>query len=259
MALAAGAGSRLAPITDAVPKALCPVATVPLVELALQRLASVGADAAVNVHHHADQIAAAVGGRAHLSHERERALGTAGALGRLRSWIDGRPAVVVNADTWCPSGLDELVAGWDGERVRVLVPGDEPFGPRSAVVGTLLPPAVVDDLDDVPSGLYELVWRPAQEAGHLEVVPHPGPWADCGTPARLLEANLVAIGTRSVVAPGVRVAGRVVRSAVSAPAQIDGEVTDSVVFPGGIVGPDEQLRLAIRWVDLQGRQQTLQP
>ncbi len=259
VALAAGAGSRLAPITDTVPKALCPVATVPLVDLALERLRSVGADPAVNVHHHADTIAAAVAGRAHVSHERERALGTAGAVGRLRGWIDGRPVVVVNADTWCPGGLDGLLDGWDGRRVRVLVPGGEGFGPDSAVVGTLLPWAVVDGLDDRPSGLYEVVWRQCQQAGALEVVPHRGPWADCGTPARLLEANLSAIGSGSVIAPGARVRGRVTRSCVSAPARVDGDVTESVILPGGEVEPGQHLRRSIRWIDRHGRQQTLQP
>ena len=49
--LAAGAGTRLRPLTDELPKALCPVGGVPLVDLALDRLASLGIRAcAVNVH-----------------------------------------------------------------------------------------------------------------------------------------------------------------------------------------------------------------
>ena len=118
VALAAGAGSRLAPITDTIPKPLCTVAAETLLDLALARLATVDAEAAVNVHHGAGIIRASVGNRAHVEHEVEEALGTAGAVANLRPFIDGRATVVVNGDTWCPGGLDALVDGWDGERVR---------------------------------------------------------------------------------------------------------------------------------------------
>src|SRR3954469_6391145 len=86
--LAAGAGSRLRPLTLVRPKPLCPVGGVPLVDLALARLAPVGGERAVNVHHGREAMEAHLRGRVHLSVERERALGTAGALGALRDWLD---------------------------------------------------------------------------------------------------------------------------------------------------------------------------
>src|SRR3954452_15402535 len=82
--LAAGAGTRLRPLTRLVPKALCPVGNVPLADLSLARLARVAGDGAehlaINAHHHADQIAEHTAGRAHLSVEQPEALGTAGAV-----------------------------------------------------------------------------------------------------------------------------------------------------------------------------------
>ena len=49
--LAAGSGTRLRPLTLELPKALCPVGDVPLVDLALERLRRLGiSDLAVNVH-----------------------------------------------------------------------------------------------------------------------------------------------------------------------------------------------------------------
>ena len=40
--LAAGEGQRLRPLTELVPKALCPIGNVPLLDLALRRLAGLG-------------------------------------------------------------------------------------------------------------------------------------------------------------------------------------------------------------------------
>lgn len=52
MVFAAGLGTRLAPLTDTVPKALIEVGGRPLLEIVLARLARAGVDAAVvNVHH----------------------------------------------------------------------------------------------------------------------------------------------------------------------------------------------------------------
>ena len=83
MVLAAGLGRRLQPLTRSRPKALCPVGDVPLVDLALQRVAPVAAGpaaVAVNVHHHREAMEAHLGDRVHLSIEAGEPLGTAGAL-----------------------------------------------------------------------------------------------------------------------------------------------------------------------------------
>jgi MurNAc alpha-1-phosphate uridylyltransferase len=232
LVLAAGAGTRLRPLTDRRPKALCPVDGVPLVDLAVDRVRSVVDDVAVNVHHGRDALLAHLGDRVHVSVEEPDALGTAGAVGALRGWIDGRATVIANADTWCGDGMAALVDGWDGERVRVLVPGGGPLGPRSLIAGSLLPWTLARDLAAEPAGLYESVWRGAVAAGRLETVALEGPFVDCGTPAAYLAANLAASGGRSVVAPGARVEGRLVRS---------------VCWEDAVVSPGETLVDAIRF------------
>jgi MurNAc alpha-1-phosphate uridylyltransferase len=229
--LAAGVGERLRPLTLLLPKALCPVANVPLVDLAIARVAPSVGEIAVNVHHHRAALEEHVAGRVHCSVEDEP-LGTAGALGRLRGWLDGRAVVVVNADAWCPGGVEPLLAGWDGERTRVLVVGDDRLAPDSLVAGALLPWPAVAALAAEPSGLYETTWAAAMEAGRLEVVRHDGPFVDCGTPGDYLRANLQASGGASVVAEGATVAGALVRS---------------VVWSGASVRAGERLVDAIRY------------
>lgn len=251
--LAAGAGTRLAPLTRLRPKALCPVGNVPLVDLAIDRArAAVAADAvAVNVHHGREQLEAHLCSHGvHVSVEEAQALGTAGAIGHLRSWLDGRPALILNADAWCQPDLAAFVEGWDGTRVRMLVPGDQPFGPRSGVVASLLPAADAARLDPVPSGLWEVCWRDRLAAGMLETVAYRGPFVDCGTPAQYLDANLQAISLAggSIIdsTAAIRPSATIGQSSIGAGAEVDGAVHASVVWPGATVRPGEQLDRAIR-------------
>jgi NDP-sugar pyrophosphorylase family protein len=229
--LAAGAGTRLRPLTDERPKAMCPVGGRPLVDLAIARVRAVTDSVAVNVHHGRDVLEAHLGGRVHVSVEADRVLGTAGALGRLRGWIDRRPTLVVNADGWCEGGLEHLVEGWDGRTVRLLVPGGGPFGPSAPVAGALLPWSDVATFDAVPSGLFDVSWRPAARAGRIELVGHDGAFVDCGTPGSYLRANLMASGGAPVIAPD---------------AIVEGTVERSVVWPGAQVRVGERLVDAVR-------------
>jgi MurNAc alpha-1-phosphate uridylyltransferase len=254
--LAAGAGTRLRPLTRLRPKPLCPVANVPLVDLALERvIAAVGSsgDVAVNVHHGRELLEAhlTVSG-VHVSIEEEQALGTAGAVGFLRPWLDGRAALVVNADTWCTADLRTFVDGWDGERVRVMVAGDDPFGPHSRIVASLLPWAEIERFEAVPSGLYEVCWRGLAANDAIDTVAFAGDFLDCGTPAQYLDANRRAIvraaGEGSVIHPSARLADDAIveRSAIGAGTDTRGTVVDSVVWDGATVHEHERLARAIR-------------
>ncbi len=229
--LAAGAGIRLRPLTLLRPKPLCPVGNAALVDHVIARLRTVTGSLAVNVHHGREVIIEHLAGRAHLSIEADRPLGTAGALGRLRPWIDGRPTVVLNGDTWSSGGLDGLLDGWDGGRVRILVVGDGPLTPRTPVAAALMPWAEVAKLDAEPSGLYERSWGALSEAGLVETLPLEGQLIDCGTPAGYLAANLAESDGRSVIGAG---------------AVVDGAVTRSVVWPDAVVEAREDLVDAIR-------------
>jgi len=259
--LAAGAGERLKPLSCVRPKALCPVGNVSLVDLALARVVGAIGDpsaVAVNVHHGRPQMEAHFEATSvHLSIEIDEALGTAGALGHLRPWLDGRAALVVNADAWCGADLGAFVDEWDRTRVRVMVHGDEPFGPRSRIVASLMPSSAIASFESVPSGLYERCWRGAAERGDLETVPYDGRFVDCGTPGQYLEANLLAAelaAPRGLAAPPTLVhptaivdARAVVEhSVVGEGAVVAGHVVDSVVWDGGHVGAHESLRRAVR-------------
>jgi hypothetical protein len=233
--LAAGAGTRLRPLTDIQPKALCPIADVPLVDLALERVTNLTTDVAVNAHHRAATLAAHLDGRTYVSTE-PSALGTAGALGNLRTWIDGRDVLVHNVDSWHDADLERFVAGWDRARPRLLtvehyVPAD--FGTRLYAGVALLPWHEVANLPAEPAGLYEVSWR-HREPEDLELIDHPGAFFDCGVPARYLAANLAASGGATVVSSDARVEGTAVRS---------------VVWAGARVWPREELRDAIRATD----------
>lgn len=247
--LAAGAGTRLRPLTALRPKALCPVGTVPLLDLALARLAPLAGDgpAALAVNAHAEAFAGAVAGhvegRAHVSVEPGEALGTAGALGALRGWLDGRHVAVTNADAYLPGGLGALARGWDGTRSRLLCapvagPGDFPsVRPGLRYVGAcLLAWPAVARFEATPTGLYEVLWRDEARAGGLELVTLAEVGAgsvaiDCGTPADYLAANLHASGGGNVVDPSAVVEGRLERC---------------VVWDGAWVGPGEHLVDAVR-------------
>lgn len=261
--LAAGEGTRLRPLTERVPKALCPVGNVPLLDRALARLAGLGLTGpdrvAVNACYLGEQVVARVGDRAHLSVEPGDPLGTAGGVGNLRDWIAGRGVLVGNADAYlhhpaAAPGPDiaALLRGWDGESVRLLgQPAADPAAPGTfdghAFTGfSLLPWRLVRDLPAEFGDLVRAVWRPAEAAGALTVVPYAGTFYDTGTPADYLAANLHAAGTGSLVDPTATVTGRCHRSVIGAGATVLGDVDRVVVWPGARVAAGEHLHNAIR-------------
>jgi NDP-sugar pyrophosphorylase family protein len=170
----------------------------------------------------------------HVSDETERLLWSGGALGHLREWIDGRPVLVRNSDSYLTCGLDLLMSGWDGSRTRLLGmrhDGPSDFGEIQYVGACLVPAAVAAQLPDEPAGLYDLVWMPAWQRGELEFVMADGQFVDCGTPRDYLRANMIASRGESVVGRG---------------AVVRGSLDRVVVWPGGHVRPDEQLSECIR-------------
>jgi N-acetyl-alpha-D-muramate 1-phosphate uridylyltransferase len=214
--LAAGNGTRLAPLTLERPKALCPVGGLPLLERVLQLVP--GADCAVNAHHRADQLINWLDGRAHISHEPEL-LGSAGALGQLKSWIDGRDVVVVNADAVHGHRLDTLAQLQGVAVLSADAPGTE-FHPRLTVIGSRISWSLVDRLTATPSGLYEEIWRPAARRGELTVVGLGGPFFDCGTPQRYLAAHHWLTGDDVCRWPQARDISAELRSCIVTPRRI---------------------------------------
>jgi N-acetyl-alpha-D-muramate 1-phosphate uridylyltransferase len=236
--LAAGRGRRLGQLTDLLPKPLCPIANRPMIDLAIEHVVAHTGDGAariaVNAHYRSRLLRAHLGDRVRLSDEQPEALGTAGALGALRGWLDGRPTLLANSDAYLPGGLAPLLEGWDGQRIRLLCkdigrPAD--FGSLRYVGACLMPWQFVEPLAAEPSGLYETVWRAELAAGTIDLVTMAGVAIDCGTPPDYLAANLHASGGASVLGAGAVVEGRLERC---------------VVWPGAYVGPQERLVDAIR-------------
>lgn len=238
--LAAGAGTRLRPLTLELPKSMCPVGNRPLVDWAIERVVPYVGAVAVNAHGSQRALLEHLRGRVHSSVEHGDRLGTAGALGHLRDWIDGRHVLVHNADAFLDDDLAALLDGWRGEQPRLLVrtedrPSD--FGMHRFLGVSLLPASIARTLPDEPAGLYRLAWKPAWDAGTLQLVEATGTSIDCGTAADYLRANLHVSCGASVVADTAVVAGSITRCVVWPGARVErGEVlVDSIRSPHATV------------------------
>lgn len=106
MILAAGLGTRLRPLTLTRPKAMIPIANVPLLERTLRLLAKQNVRSiAINLFHLSDAISSAFGDGAELgvqlrySYE-ERLLGTAGGVKRMEAFFDETFLVLYADNLW---------------------------------------------------------------------------------------------------------------------------------------------------------------
>src|SRR5256885_6779772 len=130
MVLAAGLGVRMRPLTDKMPKPLIPVAGQPLLDHVLDKLGGAGVtDAVVNVHYLPDQIIEHTKGRSQprviISDERDRVLGTGGAVVKALPLLGNAPFFHVNADTMWIDGvrpnLSRLAEAFDPARMDILL------------------------------------------------------------------------------------------------------------------------------------------
>jgi mannose-1-phosphate guanylyltransferase len=116
MALAAGKGTRLFPLTGEIPKPMAPVVDTPIIEHIFDLLVSHGVEEVnVNVHYLADALLEAYGEesrangmKVYLSREDELR-GTAGGVKRLADRFDDT-FVVVSGDALTDVDIEELVA-----------------------------------------------------------------------------------------------------------------------------------------------------
>lgn len=116
MVLAAGRGTRLAPLTDRLPKPLAPVGGRPMLAHILEFLAAGGIEEVViNLHHLGHLIEAAVGDGTrfglHVRYSREVAVrDTGGGIKQAEPLLGGEPFVVVNGDSLLELPLGEVIA-----------------------------------------------------------------------------------------------------------------------------------------------------
>jgi len=106
MIFAAGLGTRLMPFTHAMPKALVPVAGIPMIEILIRNLLKNNiSEIIVNVHHFSDQVIGFLdannnfGADISISNESDLLLDTGGGL-KKASWFFGgnEPFLVQNVD-----------------------------------------------------------------------------------------------------------------------------------------------------------------
>ncbi len=264
MVLAAGLGTRLRPLTDALPKPLCPVGDRPQIEHVFAHLVEAGVRrAVVNTHHLAHHFTAAWVARQPLEvtlvHE-PSILGTGGGLANAASALGPGPCLVWNADILArpplralfgaplafatlvvgprlPPGEGTLGLAEDGTvaRVRTGRRGREHASADYAGIALLS-----EDLRArlrAPSCLVGDVLVPAVEAGEA-VATHTlaTPFADTGSLRAYLDANLAWLEGASFVHSRGEVSTQVslVRSIVGESARVigDGALVDTVVWPG---------------------------
>jgi mannose-1-phosphate guanylyltransferase len=116
MALAAGKGTRLFPLTGEIPKPMAPVVDTPIIEHIFDLLATHAIEEVhVNVHYLADALLEAYGEesrvngmKVHLSREDELR-GTAGGVKRLESDFEGT-FIVISGDALTDVDISELVS-----------------------------------------------------------------------------------------------------------------------------------------------------
>jgi NDP-sugar pyrophosphorylase family protein len=116
MALAAGKGTRLFPLTGEIPKPLAPVVDTPIISHIFGLLAAHGIDEVhVNIHYLADALLEAYGEesqrngmKVHLNRE-EELLGTAGGVKRLADRFENT-FVIVSGDALTDIDIQTLVA-----------------------------------------------------------------------------------------------------------------------------------------------------
>lgn len=213
MVLAAGLGTRMRPLTDALPKPLIKVAGKPLIDWTLDRFASAGVKRAiVNVHYRADQMESHLATRQlpkiTISDERAVLLETGGGLKKARPLLGDAPIFSTNtdaifvdngaepcaalADAWRDEEMDALLlvvptekaSGYDGggdfdldaRRPRWRTGDSAPF----VFTGLqIIRPALLDNTPDGPFSTRTL-WDKALSAGRMRAIIHSGSWMHVG-------------------------------------------------------------------------------
>ena len=219
--LAAGAGTRLLPLTRTVPKPLLAPAGRPLIDLATEALQAAGVTrVVVNAHHGAGPLVAWLAGRPGVEVVVEpELLGTGGGLvnaARLGLLGGGDDPVLVTAADHVvdPADLAHLAAALDraGAPMAVgLVPAAaDPYRLRLQGGQVLRDPtgrwesagvyAVragrLCALEPGRATLFGRVLGPLLEHGQVAGLPFRGPMADAGTLARLLGVSAGLLGGR---------------------------------------------------------------
>lgn len=216
MLLAAGLGTRMRPLSGAVPKPLLEIGGRTMLDRTLDKAVEAGVTrAVVNTHHLAAQVERQLKNRAApeiaVSHEPE-ILDTGGGVLNALGLLGDAPFFVLNSDTVWEDGptpaLRRLASAWDPEAMDVLLlvhptvaatgyagdgdffmdiegrlvrRGETEIAPFVFTGSQILSPAAFDGLEP---GAFSLnrVYDRALERGRLFGIRHDGAWHHVGTP-----------------------------------------------------------------------------
>jgi NDP-sugar pyrophosphorylase family protein len=270
--LAAGAGTRLRPLTDVLPKPLAPVMGAPVAARLLDQLAELDVDAVgVNLHHGAEVIERVLGpGPVYLREQWLR--GTAGALAGAASFLrPGGDFLVASGDGVHDVELAALVERHRASAALATITVKRIERPETCAIADLdedgrvrrfvekpAPGQVFTDLASI--GIYcfsgevldaipgdqpfdiagDLIPALLARGDHVAAYETGAWWSDIGDPGALLAANLALAGGAEVlpgcqVAPDVEIAGPAV---VGPYARLGAGavVRRALVLPGAEVG-----------------------
>jgi mannose-1-phosphate guanylyltransferase/phosphomannomutase len=282
--LAAGRGSRLAPLSAELPKALVPTLDTPQLAWILAGLRRAGLDRVwVNAHtgsEAVDRVAAQEAARREMhisvSHEREAPLGTAGALRPIADELT-EAFLVANADIATDLALQRLIEAHHSARaaatvLAVPVEDEADFALEQSWVFDLIDrreeirsghrygglaifePEVLSYIPEGESGLYETVFKGlVRDHKGFAALEWDGYWLDIATPRDHLKANLdVLAGMRdpklATDAAGEACERWDVMAFVGEGASVeDAELRHSIVGRRATVAPGSRLERCVVW------------
>ncbi|MDO5603805.1 MAG: nucleotidyltransferase family protein [Paracoccus sp. (in: a-proteobacteria)] len=207
MIFAAGRGTRMAPLTDSLPKPLIQVAGRCLLDHALDLGRAAGAGRiVVNTHYLGDMIRDHLAGRdVAVSDESDLLLETGGGLRKALPLLGAGRVMTLNPDViWTgPNPLTTLVSAWDEARMDALLmliphgrargrigPGDFSLDHTGRITrrGDLIYGGCqiirTERLAAIPDQVFSLntLWDLMMADGRAYGVTHPGGWCDLGRP-----------------------------------------------------------------------------
>lgn len=211
MLFAAGFGTRMAPLTNSLPKPLIPVAGLPLLDHAL-KLTEGLSTRVVNAHYRADQIVAHLAGTdVHVSVEKPQILDTGGGLKRALPILGGGPVFTLNTDAvwhgpnplqllhdaWNPDAMDALLlcvplsnaVGRKGGGDFTLTDGALHWGGDMVYTGAqIVKTEALAHIEDEAFSLHKL-WHEAEAKCRFCGLSYPGLWCDVGHPGGITLAE----------------------------------------------------------------------
>ena len=279
--LAAGLGTRLAPLTDLLPKPLVPVFHKPLLTFALDSVIAAGfGEIAFNTHHLPGAFAEAFGFEPFYRGRRLRAfhepllLDTGGGIRNARLGLGGGTFLVYNGDILADMPLKSLLERHrqSGSLATLLLrPGGGKanvlFDPARGLIRDLRGELGATDgthvvysgialfeqgiFDWIPSeGPYSVIdaliaaMRAGEHVGGLLV--EEGLWIDLGTPASYLEAHrlLAAASRPSYLAESGWPVTIHPEATIFPGAVLEGVVS---VAPGAVIGKNARIKDSVIW------------